>query len=166
MVSLFANMSIRTVSMSARMGFNLWLLPHHQSSATSLSNHQPDQLHYHLSWMISVVVIKHPDIKKRRGGRGSVQIIIPGLSSIIVGKTRQELQIANHITVTAKRRKGVHYMFTCLLACPWLDFSTLKKFRNLFQGNSATHSGLDLPTTINLIKTITHRYIQRPTQYR
>lgn len=41
----------------------------------------------------------------------------------------------------------------CLLECAQFHFSTSVLFRNPCLGNDTTHSGLALPTSINLIKT-------------
>lgn len=57
-----------------------------------------------------------------------------------------------------------------LLDCDQLGFSTLNTVQDTppppHLGNDATYSGLSLPTSIKLIKTIFHRYAHRPTHCR
>ena len=62
--SLFLGVSIRTVSISTKVGFNLWPLHHHRflppiSVIISL-------FHYHQFWFIPVAVANHPDLKNLR----------------------------------------------------------------------------------------------------
>lgn len=45
-----------------------------------------------------------------------------------------------------------------------LHFSTLAQFMISYLGNGATYSGLDSPTLIPLVKTISYRHVDRLTQ--
>lgn len=94
--------------------------------------------------------------KKQLRGRGFISVFSSRLHSNTVGKLKQELQTASHITFTAKSRAdGNVYM---------LDFSLLTLSCLLHSCSSRPlpkewcyHSELDFPTSINLIKTITYK---------
>lgn len=54
----------------------------------------------------------------------------------------------------------------CLLASAQLHFSTLIQCRTPCLGNGAVCNGLDLPTSMNLVKTILHRHAHMLSQCR
>lgn len=63
-----------------------------------------------------------------------------------------EFQTSGHVTFAVKRAERNECMHAHLLACVQLSFSMLIQSRALRLGNGATHSGLGLPISINLIK--------------
>jgi hypothetical protein len=55
--------------------------------------------------------------------------------------------LASHPQSRAERNEYIHVQ---LLSCVQFNFSALIQFRSLCLGSGATHSGLCLPTSINL----------------
>lgn len=71
----------------------------------------------------------------------------PRLSSIMVGKSSLELQIASHITSTVKNREKQMHAFICVQ----LPFSSLASNTE----NGLVHGGLGLPIPV---QTVSHRH--------
>ena len=62
---------------------------------------------------------------------------------------KKERKESIHIYVRGERKQFTGANF---FACTLLDASTLIQFRISCLGNGTTHSGLDIPTSINLIR--------------
>lgn len=94
------------------------------------------------------------------GSKGFVLAHNSGLQFVPTEKSQhRELQAVGHITSTANGRGEWFPCSTHLL-------HTLTQFRASCLGNSAAHSGLSPPTSINLIKANCQRLAHRSTRYR
>lgn len=92
------------------------------------------------------------------------------LQCIIVGKVEAGTLNSEAHHTTAKSGELNKCMHVSLLSGAQLAFPTLRQFRTapstyqpLGLRSGATHSGLGLPTLINVIKTIPQRYAHRQT---
>lgn len=110
----------------------------------------------------SVAIIKYP-YRKQLGvcvwGQGVIHLTIPDYNL----SYHENHRAANHIIIsTVKSRVRIHVcMLTCLSSVWFVFFYTVQ---DSGLGNCATHSGLGLFTSNNLIKTIPHRHGYLPTQ--
>lgn len=117
------------------------------------------QCHHHCLSLISVAMTKHHDKKQLMEGRLYLALSAR-LEFITVGKPRQDLQMASHITPTAKKRGKSTCLRTCGLHAACL--STLTQLRTLCLGNRAAHSELALTKSLTLVETSFHRHAYSP----
>ena len=97
---------------------------------------------------ISVAMTKYP--VRSNIAETSILFIIPSYNSSMQGN-QDKYTSQSH---PSQEQGDNKYMHVCLLVL--MDFSTLTHFRMPCLRNGATHSGLGLPTSINLVITIPH----------
>lgn len=97
----------------------------------------------HSSWFLAIIRVNHSD-------RSLNQLVTSWLQ------------------LEAKRDECMHAYTHAhpltYIACAQLNSSILRQFRTPWLGNGVAHIGLSLPTPVNVIKTISHKHAQRPTQ--
>lgn len=110
----------------------------------------------HRTLAISVAVIKQPDKKKHRGGKGLFGLQFQGTVHYCI-KSRQGLKqlVISHPQSREERNEYMHVV--CLLLSLIFPFI---QFRIFCLGNGATHSGLCFPTSMNYQDNLPQTYRQ------
>jgi hypothetical protein len=129
--------------------------------ALGVISQEPPTLLFWNRLFISVAVIKY--YCKMQLGEKGVHLSYQFQASVChCGEIQVGVVTLRHYNCGRAERDGCMLLLTCWFVCTWLAFPTFTQWQPTPVQVWPTHSPLGLLTTINIIKTIPHRYANKP----